>query len=91
MLEAYSASMKRWKTIEEAAGVDVILSNHTNADKGLEKIDPLATLGPGQAHPFVSRDAVIRFATVYASCADAQLVWMQQIFQKNESIGRLIR
>jgi metallo-beta-lactamase class B len=78
MLEAYSSSMKRWKAIEEQAGVDVIMGNHTNADKGLEKMAALAKRQPGQPHPFVSREAVSRFATVFASCADAQLAWMRR-------------
>ena len=78
MLEAYSSSMKRWKDIEEKAGVDVILGNHTNADKGLEKMAALARRQPGQPHPFVSKDAVMRSATVFASCADAQLAWMSR-------------
>ena len=78
MIEAYSSSMKRWKAIEEKAGVDVILGNHTNADKGLEKMAALTKRQPGQPHPFVSKEAVSRFATVFASCADAQLAWMRR-------------
>ena len=75
MLNAYSTSAKRWQDIETKAGVDVLVTNHTRLDKGLEKMAAVKTRKPGEPHPFVGKDAVQRFMTVINNCAEAQLAW----------------
>jgi metallo-beta-lactamase class B len=71
----YSASAKRFRDIVQKAGADVYLSSHTVHDKTLDKLNALRFRNPGDPHPFVSKDAVVRQLTLVGECADAQLAW----------------
>jgi metallo-beta-lactamase class B len=71
----YSASSKRFREIVTKAGADVYLSSHTVHDKTLDKLNALRFRNPGDPHPFVSKEAVVRQLTLVGECADAQLAW----------------
>lgn len=74
-LKLYTASAKRFRDIVTKAGADVFLSSHTNHDKTLDKLNALRFRNPGDPHPFVSKDAVVRQLTLVGECAEAQLLW----------------
>ncbi len=75
MIKTYIASAKRFKEIEDKAGVDAIISIHAALDNMFEKIDALRSRKPGDPHPFVSKDDVDRFSTVVIECGEAKLAW----------------
>jgi metallo-beta-lactamase class B len=75
MIKTYLASAKRFKEIEDKAGVDTIVSIHGALDNMFAKIDALHSRKPGDPHPFVSKDAVDRFSTIVIECAEAKLAW----------------
>jgi metallo-beta-lactamase class B len=75
MAVSYIASSKRFKDIEEKAGVDAIIHPHAEYDNTFEKIDALKARRPGEPHPFVSKDDVERFNTMHIECGEAQLAW----------------
>jgi metallo-beta-lactamase class B len=75
-VKLYSASAKRWKDLVAKAGADVFLSSHTVHDKTLDKLNALRFRNPGDPHPFVSKEAVQRHATLVGECAEAQLAWL---------------
>ncbi len=75
MSKTYIASSKRFKDIEDKAGVDVIVHIHSNDDNTLQKLDAIRPRKPGDPNPFVSKDDVDRFMTVHIECAEAQLAW----------------
>jgi metallo-beta-lactamase class B len=73
----YGTSARRFQEIAAKAGVDVLLTNHANQDKTLDKIAALKARRAGGAHPFVvGADNVKRFMTVVSECADAQYLRM---------------
>jgi metallo-beta-lactamase class B len=75
--QTYAASTRRFQEIVGKAGVDVLLTNHPNQDKTLDKIATLKSRKPGGPHPFVvGKDGIKRFLTVVSECADAQAIWM---------------
>jgi hypothetical protein len=52
-------------TIAQAAGADIMLSNHTDWDESRVYLPQLATRKPGAPHPFVAGPpAARRFMTV---------------------------
>ena len=75
MIKTYIASAKRFKDIEDQAGVDTIISIHAALDQMFEKVDALNSRKPGDPHPFVSKDDVDRFSTIVIECAEAKLAW----------------
>jgi metallo-beta-lactamase class B len=75
MVKTYIASAKRFKQLEDKAGVDTIISIHAALDNIFEKIDALRSRKTGDAHPFVSKDDVDRFSTVVIECGEAKLAW----------------
>jgi metallo-beta-lactamase class B len=75
-LKTYAASNARFKQVEDAAGVDTIVSVHAALDDMFAKADALKSRAPGQPHPFVSKDDVDRFSTILAECAQAKLAWV---------------
>ena len=77
MIQTYIASAKRFKEIEDKAGVDTIISIHAAPDNTFAKIDALHSRKPGDPHPFVSKDDVDRFSTVVIECAEAKLAWSE--------------
>lgn len=75
MIETYIASAKRFKEIEDKAGVDTIISIHGALDDLHAKLEALQSRKPGDPHPFVSKDAVDRFSTIVIECGEAKLAW----------------
>src|ERR1700726_624355 len=75
MIKTYIASAKRFKQLEDKAGVDTIISIHAALDNMVEKVDALHSRKPGDAHPFVSKDDVDRFSTIVIECGEAKLAW----------------
>jgi metallo-beta-lactamase class B len=75
MIKTYVASAKRFKEIEDKAGVDTIVSIHAALDNMFEKIDALHSRKAGDPHPFVSKDVVDRFSTIVIECGEAKLAW----------------
>lgn len=75
MMKGYVASSKRFKEIEDKAGVDTLVHPHAEYDNTFQKIDALRARKPGDPHPFVSKDDVDRFATIHIECGEAQLAW----------------
>jgi metallo-beta-lactamase class B len=72
--ETYVNSAKRFRDIVGKAGVDVIISNHTNYDESKIKLPLLATRKPGDDNPYViGKDAAQRYLTVAEQCAMAGL------------------
>jgi metallo-beta-lactamase class B len=75
MIETYIASAKRFKEIEDKAGVDTIISIHAVLDNLHAKLEALQSRKPGDPHPFVSKDAVDRLSTIVIECGEAKLTW----------------
>jgi metallo-beta-lactamase class B len=75
MIKTYIASAKRFKDIQDKAGVDTIISIHAALDQMFEKVNALKSRKPGDPHPFVSKDDVDRFSTIVIECAEAKLAW----------------
>ena len=75
MIKTYIASAKRFKEIEDKAGVDAIITIHAALDNMFEKIDALRSRKPGDPHPFVSKDDVDRFSSMVIECGEAKLAW----------------
>jgi metallo-beta-lactamase class B len=84
MMKTYIASARRFKEINEKAGVDTILSTtlgHANMVEKMrawQRINSAAGDAPEAAsapNPFVSKDAVARFYTILEQCYEAQLAW----------------
>jgi metallo-beta-lactamase class B len=75
MIKTYIASARRFKEVEDKAGVDTIISIHAALDNMFEKVDALHSRKPGDAHPFVSKDDVDRFSTIVIECGEAKLAW----------------
>ena len=88
MMKTHVASYRRFMDLGTKAGVDVILSptlSHANMPEkmrywrmanpdhsaGSEAGDRLA----GEAHPFVSKEAVARYNRILLECYEAQLAW----------------
>ena len=78
MIKTYIASAKRFKEIEDKAGVDTIISIHAALDNMFQKIDALRDRKPGDPHPFVSNDDVDRFSTIVIECGEAKLALSKQ-------------
>jgi hypothetical protein len=54
------------------------LSNHTNLDGSLKKLEALAARKPGDPHPYVvGQDSVQRYVKVAEECARAQLLQLK--------------
>jgi metallo-beta-lactamase class B len=76
MMTGYVASSKRFKELEDKAGVDTLVHPHAEYDNTFKKIEVLASRKPGDPHPFVvGKDVVDRFADLHIECGEAQLAW----------------
>jgi metallo-beta-lactamase class B len=74
-LTNYIASARRFSDIARQAGADIILSNHTDWDRGKINLPILAKRAPGSANPYVtSNDNVRRYLKVAEECATARLM-----------------
>lgn len=75
---AYAESAERFRDITASAGVDVLLSNHTDYDGSKQKLPALAGREPGDPHPYVvGADSVERYLTVAHECALAALASLE--------------
>lgn len=75
MIKTYIASVKRFKEVQDKAGVDTMITIHAALDNMFQKIDALGARKASDPHPFVSRDAVDRFSTILIECGEAKLAW----------------
>ncbi len=73
VIKTWSASTARFMDVANKAGADTYLTIHPGYDMALEKIRALPYRKPGDAHPFVSQDNLMRFLTIIKECGDAQL------------------
>lgn len=68
-LNLYQNSIRRFISIAEAKGVDVILGNHPDNDMTIARQYLLAERGAGDPHPFVvGEDGHTRMLSIYESC-----------------------
>lgn len=73
-LAAYTQSAARFRDIVTEAKADVILSNHTQYDGSKVKLPAVQARTPGQRHPYVvGNDVVRRYLTVANECGQAAL------------------
>jgi metallo-beta-lactamase class B len=71
---AYAESAARFRELAEAAGADVLLSNHTDYDGSKQKLPAVAARAAGTAHPYVvGSDSIGRYLTVAEECGLAAL------------------
>jgi metallo-beta-lactamase class B len=74
-LTNYVASAKRFSEIVKQSGADIILSNHTDWDRGKINLPILAKRAPGSANPYVtSNQNALRYLKVAEECATARLM-----------------
>ena len=72
--QQFAASARKFRAIAEAAGADVIISNHDRFDEAHQKIAMLATRGTDEPHPYVlGSDATLDYFDVVERCALAGL------------------
>ena len=73
-LAMYQKSAERFRDIVTRANADVIISNHTNYDGSKPKFVALQARKPGEKHPYVvGNDVVRRYLDVADHCAQAAL------------------
>jgi metallo-beta-lactamase class B len=71
-LDAYVASTERTAALAKQQGIDVLISNHSDYDAAIAKLDKLRADPALQPNPFViGQDAVQRALTVMDDCAQA--------------------
>jgi metallo-beta-lactamase class B len=71
----YANSAQRFYDIVAKSPVDVVLTNHPNHDKTLDKIEALQTRQPGGPHPFiVGNDAMKRLLQLVGECAKVNIL-----------------
>ncbi len=71
-LKDYAASAVHFQQVTQAAGADILLSNHTAYDGTTLKLPMLAQRKPGDANPYIiGKDAVHRYLKVAEECAIA--------------------
>jgi len=74
-LTNYIASAKRFSEIARQAGADIVLSNHTDWDRGKINLGILAKRAPGAPNPYVTGfENVRRYLKVAEECATARLL-----------------
>jgi len=74
-LQNYVASAKRFSDIARQAGADIILSNHTDWDRGKINLPLLAKRAPGSPNPYVTGNQnALRYMKVAEECATARLL-----------------
>ena len=74
-LKAYADSAVKYRALLAKLGVDGMISNHSEFDNSVTKIDALAARKPGERHPFLTgADSVRRYMIVVEEVARAALV-----------------
>jgi len=89
-LGTFGASAKRFQEIVAKARADVHLSSHTVYDNTLDKLNALKFRNPGDAHPFVSADAVERYQTIVSECTEVILEWLANARREGLSLRHSI-
>jgi len=89
-LGTFGASAKRFQEIVAKARADVHLSSHTVYDNTLDKLNALKFRNPGDAHPFVSADAVERYQTIVSECTEVILEWLTNARREGLSLRHSI-
>jgi len=70
--DTYIKSQDKMAAAAVAANATILMSNHTEFDNAVPKIKMMASRRPGEPHPFeVGKEAVARYFTVTAECAQA--------------------
>jgi metallo-beta-lactamase class B len=70
--DTYIKSQSKMAAAAAAANATILMSNHTEFDNAVPKIRMMASRKPGEPHPFdVGKEAVARYFTVTAECAQA--------------------
>jgi len=71
-LKDYAASAVHFQQVTQAAGADILLSNHTAYDGTTIKLPAMAQRKPGDPNPYIiGKDAVHRYLKVAEECAVA--------------------
>jgi metallo-beta-lactamase class B len=74
-LQNYVQSAKRFADVTKQAGADIILSNHTDWDRGKINLPQLAKRAPGSPNPYVvGNEKALRYLKVAEECATARLM-----------------
>ena len=71
--KTWSGSLARFLDIINKSGADTYLTIHPFYDNALEKIHAVQYRKPGDPHPLVNKDNLVRFLTILKECTDAQL------------------
>jgi metallo-beta-lactamase class B len=71
--KTWSGSLARFLDIINKTGADTYLTIHPFYDNALEKIHAVQYRKPGDPHPLVNKDNLVRFLTILKECTDAQL------------------
>ena len=67
--KAHIASLARFRTIADAAGVDSLIANHQTQDLSLAKLELLRLRRSGDANPYVlGRGAFLRYLDIQSEC-----------------------
>lgn len=74
----YAETQRRFARLAAEAGASVVLSNHSQFDEAWLKVRAIRTLAPGEANPFVFKDAVQRYFTVMAECSEAESARLEE-------------
>jgi metallo-beta-lactamase class B len=70
--ETYIQSQRKMAAAAAAFNATILLSNHSEFDNAVTKIKMMAARKPGEPHPFeIGKEAVARYFTVSAECAEA--------------------
>ncbi len=77
--DVYIKSQSKMAAAAAAANATILMSNHSEFDSAITKIRLLASRKPGEPHPFdVGKEAVARYFTVTAECAQAARLKLTQ-------------
>jgi metallo-beta-lactamase class B len=68
------ASLKRWRTLAQAAGVDTLIGNHQTQDGAVENLELLKIRRGDDPNPFVlGTAAYLRYIDVNTECTYANM------------------
>jgi metallo-beta-lactamase class B len=68
------ASLKRWRGLAAAAGVDTLIANHQTQDGAVENLELVKVNRPGDQNPFVlGKDGYLRYIDINIECTYANM------------------
>jgi metallo-beta-lactamase class B len=68
------ASLKRWREIAAAAGVDTLIGNHQTQDGSVENLELLKIRRAGDANPYVvGKEGYLRYVDIKIECTYANM------------------